>query len=337
MGGAAAGFRPDPALLARFRADLEALTAGAPERLGVAVSGGPDSLALMLLAAAAYPGRVEAATVDHRLRPESAAEAAFVGNVCVGFAVPHRTIALDWPEPPTSNIQARARDARYAALTSWAGDRNIPFLATGHHLDDQAETFLMRAARGSGVAGLAGTRAIGKLGAPGGEPVSAVRPLLGWHRRELAALVTASGLAPLNDPSNQDDRFDRTRARELLAATPWLAPERVAATASHLADAEEALAWAGRHWFEERGEVRPGGSVIVAAADLPRELQRRLLIEALRAIGSCNPPPGPKLARLLDTLGAGRSATLAGVRIAAGPPWRLTLAPPRAPLRRPAR
>src|SRR5690349_12463072 len=100
--------------VARFRADLEALTGGAPERLGVGVSGGPDSLALLLLAAAAWPGRVEAATVDHGLRAESAAEAAFVAGLCAQLGVPHRTLHAGMEA--TSNLQAAARARRYALL-----------------------------------------------------------------------------------------------------------------------------------------------------------------------------------------------------------------------------
>src|ERR1044071_7669487 len=127
--------------VARFRADLEALTGGPPERLGVAVSGGPDSLALLLLAHAAYPGRVHAATVDHGLRPESAAEAAFVAGLCGARDIPHATLRAEMQE--RSNIQAAARARRYALLTQWLGGIGAQFLATAHHLDDQAETLLM--------------------------------------------------------------------------------------------------------------------------------------------------------------------------------------------------
>src|SRR5436189_5892558 len=96
--------------IARFRADVEMLTGGSPERLGVAVSGGPDSLALLLLAHAAYPGRIHAATVDHGLRPESAAEAAFVAGICAPLGIPHQTLHARMRE--TSNIQAAARARR---------------------------------------------------------------------------------------------------------------------------------------------------------------------------------------------------------------------------------
>ena len=138
---------PDLELTARFAADLAALWAG-KGKLGLAVSGGPDSLALLLLARAALPGRVEAATVDHGLRPESADEAVMVAAVCARLGVPHRTLAVDVAQ---GNIQAQARAARYAALAVWMGEQGIEALATAHHADDQAETLLLRLNRGSGV------------------------------------------------------------------------------------------------------------------------------------------------------------------------------------------
>src|ERR1700712_1015430 len=153
---------------ARFRADLEALTGGTPERLGLAVSGGPDSLALLLLAHAAYPGQVHAATVDHGLRPEGAAEAAFVAGICGALDIRHATLRAEMRE--TSNIQAAARARRYALLKAWIGEIGALFLATAHHLDDQAETLVMRLSRGSGLSGLSGIRAVNP-------PL--VRPLLG--------------------------------------------------------------------------------------------------------------------------------------------------------------
>jgi len=122
------------------------------------VSGGPDSLALLLLAAAARPGLVEAATVDHALRPESRVEAEAVAAVCERLGVPHSILTAEWKEKPETAIQDRARKVRYSLLSQWAIDQKLPALVTGHHLDDQAETLLMRLLRGAGVKGLAGMR-----------------------------------------------------------------------------------------------------------------------------------------------------------------------------------
>ena len=141
----------DPALVSRFSQDLAALRP--PQGgLGLAVSGGPDSLALLLLASEALPGQVEAATVDHGLRAESAAEAEAVAQICATLGVPHAILTV---EVATGNVQAEARRARYAALGGWLAARDLAALATAHHADDQAETLLLRLNRAIGVAGLA--------------------------------------------------------------------------------------------------------------------------------------------------------------------------------------
>ena len=303
--------------VARFRADLEQLTGGAPARLGVAVSGGPDSLALLLLAAAAYPGRVEAATVDHGLRAESAAEAAFVAGLCEKLGVPHRILRAEMAATP--NLQAAARARRYRLLTQWLGETGAPFLATAHHLDDQAETLLMRLRRGAGLAGLAGIRAANP-------PV--VRPLLGWRREELAAIVRAAGIEAVDDPSNRDDRFDRVRVRRQLAdAADWLPPEPLARSAAALAEAEAALAWTVARLREER-VAAAGEGFTLDPTGLPAELRRRLVLLILEELGGAA-PRGEEVMRLLAALAAGGTATLAGVKCAGGACWRFTPAPPR--------
>src|SRR6186997_2435750 len=115
---------PDPQQVERFARNLDALIA--PDaRVGIAVSGGPDSLALLLLAAAARPGSVEAATVDHGLRPESAEEAAMVASLCKQMALPHRILVADWSAAPAANVQAEARAMRYRLLNEWAIERGL--------------------------------------------------------------------------------------------------------------------------------------------------------------------------------------------------------------------
>ena len=318
----------DPAAVARFKADLQKLTGGRPERLGVAVSGGPDSLALLLLAAAAYPDRVHAATVDHGLRAESAEEARFVGRICAEIAVPHDILVPGWSTAPISNVPAMARRARYDALRNWAARNGCDWVATAHHVDDQAETFLMRLARGAGAAGLAGVRAVNPWPATKSDFI--VRPLLGWRKAELVAIVASAGLQPVDDPTNDDDRLDRTHARRLLDSTPWLDPARIAASAANLLDAEEALVWTTERVVQARlRRAEDQTSVTIDPRDLPRELQRRLLLQALAHFTDETAIPGPKLITLLDTLLEGRTATLAGVKVEAGDTWRLTLAPPR--------
>src|SRR5436190_1867521 len=176
---------PDAAATARFRADLDRLGLGAARPFGVAVSGGPDSLALLLLANAAFPGLIHAATVDHGLRAESADEAETVAAICARMGVPHAILSAGMVA--TSNVQAAARARRYDLLAWWAEENGLACILTAHHLDDQAETLLMRLLRGSGLAGLAGIRARQD------RPVPVLRPLLGWRRAELEVIVLAAG------------------------------------------------------------------------------------------------------------------------------------------------
>jgi tRNA(Ile)-lysidine synthase len=319
---------PGPALIERFSANLDALLAPS-ERLGVAVSGGPDSLALLLLAAAARPGGVEAATVDHALRPESRAEAEMVADVCERLGVPHAILALEWGDVPASNIQAKARAGRYHYLAGWALQKHLKAVATAHHADDQAETLLMRLARGSGVSGLAGVRSRGILAMCDDETVEVIRPVLCWRRSELAEIAVAAGVEPVDDPTNTDDRFDRTRVRKLFAENSWLDPSRFAAVAKYCADADEALGWAMAREFVGR-TVFDEFPWTIDATDLPYELQRRFLADVIDTLTS-ETPPGPDLVRALDTLLGGGTTTLAGLKLEGGPQWRISWAPPRRP------
>lgn len=307
----------------RFAADLAALWPG-EGRLGIAVSGGPDSLALLLLAADALPGALAAATVDHGLRPDAAAEAAMVAAVCKDRGIPHDILSPDWPEPPTANIQAAARQARYGALAGWAARHGIAAVATAHHADDQAETLLMRLARGTGLTGLAGVRAATRLT---NANVTLIRPLLGWRKAELEAIAAYAGLTPADDPSNTDARFDRTRARALLQEADWIAPPRLAASAAHLAEAEDALAWAAGALWAKRVKA-DADAVTIRPEAMPRDLRRRLLLLVF-AHFDVAPPRGPELGRLLDGLAADTAATLGGLQFLPGDRWTVRRAPPR--------
>jgi tRNA(Ile)-lysidine synthase len=308
---------PLDAVVARFRGEVDRLIAPGEASLGVAVSGGPDSLALLLLCDAAFPNRTFAATVDHGLRPESANEAAFVALLCQSMGVPHVVLKPD--SAPKGNVSDWARQVRYRALEDWAADRNLAAILTGHHADDQLETVIMRLNRGSGVVGLSGIRARqGKV----------VRPLLSWRRSELLALVEAAGIAPVEDPSNRDDRFDRARLRKALAGAEWLDPLASTQSAAALAQADEALEWAAETYFAKRA-VNKDGMVSLDPQGLPAELIRRLVLRSLAVIAPEARPRGDELARLIAGLAAGRVATLAGVLCTGGAFWLFTPAPPR--------
>jgi tRNA(Ile)-lysidine synthase len=318
---------PEPALVERFRTDLDALIAPGA-RIGVAVSGGPDSLALLLLAAAAAPGRIEAATVDHALRPESRAETEPVAAWCEKLAVPHAILTAEWPAKPQSAVQERARDARYGLLGAWARDRGLEAIVTAHHLDDQAETFVMRLARGAGVRGLSAMRALSVVPR---SHVPLLRPLLGWRRSELERICADAGLDPVADPSNSDAQFERVRVRHALAQSAWLDPQSVAASAAHLGEAEAALEYAVKQEWS-RAVTNGGAQIRYRPDDAPPEIRRRILAAAIARLaveGDGGDFRGRELDRLLATLGDGGTATIRGVLCAGGREWCFSRAPPR--------
>jgi len=319
---------PDVALVDRFRADLDTLI-DPGTRFGVAVSGGPDSLALLLLAASARPGEFEAATVDHGLRPESAAEAKMVADLCEEMDVPHAILAIEWDLPPASAIQEQARAVRYGAIAAWMHDRDIGALLTAHHLDDQAETLVMRLNRGSGVRGLAGMRRKSKV--PGYPDLALLRPLLSWRRAELERICSEAGVEPVSDPSNLDERFERVRIRRALAAADWLDPEALARSAENLGWSDEALDWAtGQVWagFVEVGD----DEIVYRDPGAPRDILRRIVAQAIAQLGNEGEPDdlrGRELDGLLSALEGAKTTTLRGVRCSGGPRWTFSRAAPR--------
>lgn len=294
------------------------------DSLGLAVSGGADSLALLLLASAALPEHVQAATVDHGLRPESAGECAFVAEVCAGLGVPHATLTVT---VAAGNVQSEAREARYAALARWGQDKGLGAIATAHHADDQAETLLARLNRASGVAGLAGVREAGRV--PGtGLPL--LRPLLAWRRAELAEVVATAGLEAVDDPSNRDPRFDRVRLRAALREADWLDVAAIAQSALHLAEADAALDWAtAREWQEC---VTPGAlGSFVYRPSAPRAVALRVIAQLVARLGG-EEPRGSAVARLFDTLVAGQPASIGSLVARPGRDgWSFMKAPARRP------
>lgn len=320
-----------PALLDRFRRDFEsALEDCYDERpIGVAVSGGGDSVALLLLASAAYPGRVSAATVDHGLRPESGSEARQVETLCRRLSLAHAILA---PASPIvgGNIQEKAREARYTALAAWADAGGIGWLLTAHSRDDAAETLLMRAARGSGISGLALMPHNAPIPFATAGSARLIRPLLGWSRSELRAIAQGAGATIADDPTNDDPKYDRSRVRALLGASPDLPAERLAQAARNLREAENALLWLADEAWTTRCHAEDG-AILLDLDGLPRETRRRLAARAIRmllpATGNWS---GDGLDALVARLESGRATTLAGISARPGPPWRFAPAPPRA-------
>ena len=284
--------------------------------LGLAVSGGPDSLALLLLAhAAGLP--IAAATVDHGLRPESRAEADFVADLCAERGIAHDVLTL--AGPVQGNVSAWARTTRYAALADWQAQHGLNAIATAHHADDQLETLLMRLNRGAGVSGLAGIRP---------RQGQIIRPLLGWRKAELEALVAHAGITPVHDPSNGDSRFDRARLRQALIGADWLNATAASQSARALQSAEAALNWACETLFATRGVRGTPGHLQIDARDVPFDLQRRMMWLCLQEINPQAAPRDDEVIRLVQRLNAGETATLAGVKCRGGANWTFSAAPP---------
>ncbi|MGA2128363.1 MAG: tRNA lysidine(34) synthetase TilS [Xanthobacteraceae bacterium] len=310
----------------------------------LAVSGGPDSMALLHLAAQWRAARetgpaLMSATVDHGLRPPSAAEAAAVERVSSGLGVPHRTLCWLGPKPPTG-LQEAARHARYRLLAEAAREAGAGHVLTAHTRDDQAETVLLRLARGSGLAGLAGMARASPL-----DGLVLVRPLLDLPKARLIATLQAAQIPFVDDASNHDPRFTRVRLRGLMPAlaAEGLDSARLARLARRLARADAALEAATTEALVQVSVASPpasGGIVIDAAgfSRLPAEVALRVLHRVITRKAYEGPVELAKLEVLLDALEAARSGgphrlrrTLAGamVTLEAG---RLVIAP--APRRR---
>ncbi|WP_347311102.1 tRNA lysidine(34) synthetase TilS [Defluviimonas sp. SAOS-178_SWC] len=288
-----------------------------PPVIGVAVSGGSDSMALLHLFARAQAhrgGEVRAVTVDHRLRPEAADEARFVAECCKTLGVRHDTLIWDHG-PIQGNLQDQARRARYNLIAGWARENGIGHVVTGHTADDQAETFLMGLVREAGVDGLAGMRRSWEEAG-----LRWARPYLLTLREDLRAYLTRNGVGWVDDPSNADERFTRVRARKALKALRPLGitVEKLSTVTSNLAMAQGALRAAASDKAAQVAQTR-AGEVIIARAEFGRlgpEMMRRILIGALRWIARGGyAPRGEAVLRLERAIAEGRDATLAGCRI----------------------
>lgn len=292
------------------------LTFASSARIGLAVSGGSDSMAMLHLMAQAAPQMgwtLSAVTVDHRLRPEAADEAALVGRICADLGVPHDVLVWDHGVI-AGNVPEAARQARYRLMAAWARGNGIADIALAHTADDQAETFLMGLARQAGLDGLSSMR---RCFAEAGATFH--RPFLNQTRAELRAWLNRRGLRWIDDPSNDNDRYARVKARRALKA---LAPlgitvQRLSAVVGNLAAAQGVVKAAVADTAcalvtETAGALRFEGA---AFRQCDPEVARLLLIAMIRWLtGGPYPPRRDQLSGLTEAITAGRDATLGGCR-----------------------
>ncbi len=285
-----------------------------PRCIGVAVSGGGDSMALLHLLASAVPQlgyRLEVATVDHRLRPEAAEEAAFVAGVCARLGLAHSILVWE-DHPATGNLMQAASDARRRLLAGWARARGLARVALAHTADDQAEGFLMALARGSGLDGLCGMRAAWhEYG------MDFTRSLLDVSRADLRGYLVRHGLEWREDPTNEDDRFTRARMRKALQILDGLGigERRLNETMHRLADVRWLLDGTVEGFLDRRVTRRAGAVAMRRAEylDLPMELRRRLLSGIIRWMsGSRHPPRADQLFALSMNIRDECAVTLGG-------------------------
>jgi tRNA(Ile)-lysidine synthase len=297
--------------------------------LVLAVSGGPDSTALLVLAARwakqlKHAPKLIAVTIDHGLRPEAAREAAMVKQLARRLGVPHRT--LHWRgEKPQSGLQEAARYARYELLGQIATRARFAHILTAHTLDDQAETVLFRLARGSGLFGLTGMAHAAPLPLRGVREIFLVRPLLHLSKARLVATLKAARIAYAEDPSNRDPRFTRTRLRSLMPALAreGLDARGLARLAARLRRAESTIQVAVQAARSALAPLpwREHGPIVFETAPfagLPAEVALRLLGEAVAHTGDEGTVELAKLESLYEALRQARSRlrrTLAGALI----------------------
>lgn len=303
------------------------------DRVILAVSGGPDSMALMVLAAAwrarvaASAGpRISVVTVDHGLRAESRSEAEIVGEVARSLGLAHEILTWNGPKPHTG-LPMAAREARYRLLEDYAlaSGGESTAVVTAHHRDDQAETFAMRLARGAGLDGLSGMRSERAL--RDGSPVVLARPLLDVSKSRLIATLTARGIIYSLDPTNSDLRYERARVRSLLSALECagLSPQALSTSARRLGDAREALDYAERIFTASLS--LSFGNEVFATLDRrafeagPAFLRQKLMTRLIARYGGASPKPQlseiEELVARMQRDGAS-AATLGGVEISCG-------------------
>lgn len=307
----------------------------AAPKIALAVSGGPDSMALLWLMKQYYHGEIYAVSVDHGLRYEAKDEADHVASVCHSLHIPHQILRP--ADKITGNIQSEARKARYQLLQGFISQNGYDFIATAHHADDQLETVIMRLNRGSGVSGLAAIRERND---------NIIRPLLSYRKADLVKICQDADIAYIEDPSNENDDYDRVKVRKWLRHIDIISesedmpalfkPDMVQKSAQHADQAELALQYSAQYYAKNR--IKSQNDVIILdASQLPQEYERRLLLIALQQLSSDISPRGGALENLIKELKNNEISMIGNIKCTPittdhnieNHIWQLELAPPR--------
>ena len=272
--------------------------------VAVATSGGSDSLALCFLVydfISELGGKMVAITIDHKLRSESFEEALKTRNTLNKYNIEH--IIIPWNgDKPLSNIQEKARLARYKLLTEYCFNNNLSYLMTGHQQNDQAENFIIRADHGSGVYGLAGIPAIGKI-----DGMKVVRPLLNFTKQELQDFLKEKEIQWIEDPSNQNDVFARVRVRKFLNKYPdWVA--KLADVSKNLSKTKDAIEYMVNKSISEIVEKSEQGVFIDLDGFniLPQEIRFRMLSKILQNVSQeAKPARAERIENLINKIEKG--------------------------------
>jgi len=298
-------------LLDRFHTALAVSPSHQTETIGLCVSGGGDSIAMLHMAARARASRnFKVLTVDHGLRSEAKDEIALVAAQAETLGLDHTVV--EWRWDGTGNLQAEARAGRWAAALHWAATHNLREIWLGHTEDDQVETVLMRLARGSGIDGLTAMYQSSQR-----DGLRVFRPLLGIGRDELRAWLNAQDINWCDDPSNNDPRFDRVRARQMFdqLETLGLTRKRLLQTVNHMQAAHISLQSAA-HQFAKQHIRQDAGDLLIGpeALDLEKaDAPRRVMAAAFAWVGSRT--YRPRFEQLLETVAQARkgaTVTLGG-------------------------
>jgi tRNA(Ile)-lysidine synthase len=288
-----------------------------PRRLGVAVSGGGDSIALLSVLtkyAQLQDIDLHVVTVDHGLRPEAEEEISFVADLCAHWHLPHYVLHWDnWNGK--GNLLAEARNARYTLITKWASSNMISQVVLGHTSDDQAETFIMRLVRGAGVDGLSAmaSKTIYR-------DIIWVRPFLQITRESLRTYLRTEGLSWREDPSNENRDYQRIRVRDALTifADLGLSVDNLVQVTMKMADAKKALNWQVSIAARDMVTIC-GGAVVIDHCQFqaqPYEIKRRLLAHSIQwSAGNVYSPRGPAVFRVMQFMQAKQTSTLNGCQI----------------------